>query len=123
MKGETVVVNGDNWMIVDVAPAAPLAEMVAGILEEEGIVTLVRGAEMLGDVFSHLGAVSAAASYVLVPEADGERALALIAETVTDYEGEELDELIEKMQKGELEPGFWAEGDPAEEGEPGGSGG
>lgn len=103
MKGETLVLNGDNWTIVDVAPAMPLAEMVAAILEEEGFVVVVRGAEMLSDVFSHLGSTSAATSYVLVPEHDAERALKLIDETVTDYEGDELDELLERMAAGELE--------------------
>lgn len=103
MKGETIVMNGDNWTIVDVAPAMPLAEMVATILEDEGFVVAVRGAEMLGDVFSHLGSTSATAAYVLVPEADGERALKLIDETVTDFEGEELEQLLAKMESGELE--------------------
>lgn len=107
MKGESLVMNGDNWTIVDVAPAMPLAEMVAAILEDEGFVVAVRGAEMLGDVFSHLGSVSASTTYVLVPENDAERAMKLIEETVTDYEGEELDELLEKMERGELEPGEW----------------
>src|SRR5690554_4083809 len=99
MKGEIVVINGDNWAIVDIAPAMPLADMVAGLLEEEGFVVMVRGAEMLADVFSHLGSTSAATSYVLVPEQDAERALALIEETVTDYEGEELEELLARMER------------------------
>lgn len=107
MKGESLVMNGDNWTVVDVAPAMPLAEMVAAILEEEDFVVAVRGAEMLGDVFSHLGSVSAATTYVLVPEKDADRAMKLIEETVTDYEGEELEELLQKMERGELEPGEW----------------
>ncbi|MBW7916356.1 MAG: DUF2007 domain-containing protein [Trueperaceae bacterium] len=102
MKGDSVTINGDPWTVVDVAPAAPLAEMVAGILEDEGIVSLVRGADALGDVFSHLGSTSAQTCYVLVPEADAERAERLIAETVTDYEGEELEELLAAMARGEL---------------------
>jgi len=89
----------------------PLAEMVAGILEDEGFVVAVRGAEMLADVFSHLGSVTASTTYVLVPENDAQRALKLIEETVTDFEGEELDELLAKMERGELEPGEW---DPAD---------
>jgi len=105
MKGESLVLNGDNWTVVDVAPAMPLAEMVATILEEEGFIVAVRGAELLGDVFSHLGSVSAATTYVLVPEEDAERAMELIAETVTDYEGEELEELLGKMERGELDVG------------------
>src|SRR5690606_15694137 len=71
MKGEKVLINGDLWMIVDVAPAMPLAEMVATILEDEGMITIVRGAENMADALSHLGLTSAQATYVLVPEADG----------------------------------------------------
>lgn len=102
MKGENLVINGDNWTIVDVAPAAPLAEMVAAILEDEGLIVMVRGADMLSDAFSHLGTTSALTSFVLVPEADGERALKIIAETVTDFEGDELDELLDRMASGEI---------------------
>lgn len=91
MKGTTVTLNGDPWTIVDVAPAAPLAEMVAALLEDEGFVAVVRGFDLLGDALTHLGVGSAGATVVLVPEADGEAALALIAETVTDYEGDDLD--------------------------------
>ena len=95
MKGETLLLNGDNWTIVDVAPAAELAEMVAVILEEEGFPVVVRGLD--GDVFTHMGASSLGTTYVLVPEKDAERALALIAETVTDYEGEDMDKVLEQM--------------------------
>ena len=102
MKGENLIINGDSWTIVDVAPAAPLAEMVAAILEDEGLVVMVRGADMLSDAFSHLGTTSALTSFVLVPEAEGERALKIIAETVTDFEGDELDELLERMEAGEI---------------------
>ena len=87
MKGETILVNGDNWMVVDVAPAAELAEMVAVILEEEGFVVMTKGPDMISDIFTHMGTHSLGTTYVIVPEKDGERALALIAETVTDYEG------------------------------------
>ncbi len=95
MKGETLLLNGDNWTIVDVAPAAELAEMVAVILEEEGFPVIVRGLD--GDVFTHMGASGLGTTYVLVPEKDAERALALIAETVTDYEGEDMDKILEQM--------------------------
>lgn len=115
MKGESLVMNGDTWTVVDVAPAMPLAEMVAAILEDEGFVAVVRGAELLSDVFSHLGSITASTTYVLVPEKDAERALKLIAETVTDYEGEELEELLAKMERGELEPGEWDDEDLDEE--------
>ena len=91
MKGTTVTLNGDPWTVVDVAPAAPLAEMVAALLEDEGYVAVVRGFDVLGDALTHLGVGSAGTTVVLVPEADGEAALALIAETVTDYEGDDLD--------------------------------
>ena len=95
MKGETLLLNGDHWTIVDVAPAAELAEMVAAILEEEGFPVIVRGVD--GDVFSHMGTSSLGTTYVLVPEKDTERALVLISETVTDYEGDELDKVLEQM--------------------------
>lgn len=100
MKGETRRINGDSWTVVDLAPAAPLAEMVAAILEEEGFVVMTRGIDQVDDAFSHLGAVSAGATAVLVPEADAERALALIAETVTDYQGEDLDAILAELGNG-----------------------
>jgi 3-dehydroquinate synthase class II len=100
MKGETRLINGDPWTIVDLAPAAPLAEMVASILEEEGFVVMTRGIDVVDDAFSHLGAVSAGATAVLVPEADAERALELIAETVTDYQGEDLDAVLAELGDG-----------------------
>ena len=90
LKGAVVTLNGDRWTVVDVAPAQPLAEMVAALLEEEGMVAVVRGADPMDDVTSHLGAPGVGTTVVLVPEADAERALALIADTVTDFEGEEL---------------------------------
>ncbi len=91
MKGTTVTLNGDPWTVVDVAPAAPLAEMVAALLEDEGFVAVTRGIRALGDALSHLGIGSAGMTVVLVPADDAERALALIAETVTDFEGDDLD--------------------------------
>ncbi len=102
MKGETVIVNGDPWTIVDVAPAPPLAEMVAAILEEAGMIAMVRGLDLASDAFSHLGSTNLTTTYVLVPEAQGAEALRLIEETVTDFEGEELDELLTRMAAGEL---------------------
>jgi len=101
MKGETILVNGDSWMIVDVAPAAELAEMVAVILEDEGFVVMTKGPDMISDIFTHMGTHSLGTTYVIVPEKDGERALELIAETVTDYEGEELETLLEEMALGD----------------------
>lgn len=94
MKGETVRLSGDLWTVVDVAPAEPLAEMVATILEEEGFTVVVRVAAGMGDVLTHLGGVSSETTLVLVPETQAEPALALIAETVTDYEGEELEAFL-----------------------------
>ena len=113
MKGETLIVNGDPWTIVDAAPAAPLAEMVAAILEDAGFVVMVRGQGVLDDAFSHLGSTSIMTTYVLVPKKDAEAAAALIAETVTDYEGDELDELLERMASGEAPPEF-ADADDAD---------
>jgi hypothetical protein len=83
LKDKMMTINGDKWKIVDVAPAEPLAEMVAVMLEQEGFPVLVRGT----DVFSHLGASEMAATYVLVPEKDAERALELIASIVGKGEG------------------------------------
>ena len=97
MKGETLRVNGDLWTIVDVAPAGPLAEMVAALLEDEGFVAITRGHDVINDVFSHLGAATVGTTFVLVPERDAARALRLIEDTVTDYEGEELAALLEEM--------------------------
>jgi hypothetical protein len=91
MKGKTILFNGDPWTIVDVAPAEPLAEMVAALLEDEGYVAVVRGIALLGDTLAHLGVGAAGASVVLVPELDAEAALALIEETVTDYHGDDLE--------------------------------
>ena len=97
MKGTTVVLNGDPWTVVDVAPAEPLAEMVAALLEEEGFVAVVRGIALLGDTLAHLGVGATGVTAVLVPERDAEAALALIAETVTDYEGEDLEEALARL--------------------------
>lgn len=94
MKGQTVLLNGDPWTVVDLAPAAALAEMVAALLEEEGFVTQTRGAEAFSDVLTHLGTGTVGATVVLVPAAQAEAALALVAETVTDYEGAELEEVL-----------------------------
>ncbi len=94
MKGETVRLNGDVWTVVDVAPAEPLAEMVATILEEENFTVVVRVAAGMGDVLTHLGVVSSETTLVLVPETQAEAALALIEETVTDYEGDELEAFL-----------------------------
>lgn len=106
MKGETVVVNGDNWTVVDEAPAAPLAEMVAALLEEEGFVVMIRGLDLQSDAISHLGTISLTTTYVLVPADQADAATALIAETVTDFEGPDLDELMDKMAAGELVSDF-----------------
>lgn len=103
MKGETMVINGDRWTVVDVAPAAPLAEMVAALLEDEGFVVMVRGLDLHSDTISHLGTSSVMTTYVLVPETQAEAATELIAETVTDYEGPELEVLMEQMARGEVE--------------------
>lgn len=111
LRGAVITLNGDRWTVVDVAPAEPLAEMVAAILEEEGIVSVVRGADPLDDVYSHLGGSRVGTTLVLVPEADAERALTLIAETVTDYQGDELDELL----AGGMGPDVWGEGDDEED--------
>jgi hypothetical protein len=95
LKGSVMLINGDKWTVVDVAPAAPLAEMVAVMLEQEGFPVIVRGT----DVFSHLGASEMGATYVLVPEKDAARASQLIAETVTDYEGEETEKMLDETAK------------------------
>jgi hypothetical protein len=97
-KGAKVALQGDVWTVVDVAPAEPLSEMVAALLEEEGFVTIVRAAASLGDALSHLGVAPTTTSVVLVPEASAEAALQLIAETVTDFEGDELDDVLAMLE-------------------------
>lgn len=97
VKGQTMTINGDTWTIVDVAPAHELAEMVAVILEEEGFAVHTRGAAGMSDVLTHMGTQSVGEAFVLVPEADAEAALQLIADTVTDYEGEDIDGLLEEL--------------------------
>jgi hypothetical protein len=97
VKGDSVRINGDLWTIVDVAPASQLADMVAALLEDEGFVTLTRGADGTSDILTHLGAQAIGTAYVLVPAEQAERALALIAETVTDYQGGDLDALIDEL--------------------------
>ena len=99
MKGENRTINGDIWTIVDVAPAEPLAEMVAALLEDAGFVTLVRGGDGGQDVFAHLGTPGIGVSVVLVPQEQATAALQLISETVTDYQGEALEEAL---RSGEL---------------------
>lgn len=115
MIRQTVILNGDRWTIVDVAPAEALAEMVASLLEDEGMVVMVRGAELLSDVLSNLGTGSVGAAVVLVPEADAERALALIADTVTDFQGEELDEVMRALAAG-ADPDELLGGAPGDDG-------
>src|SRR5690606_39795348 len=88
--------------------------ILAAILEDAGFVVMVRGQGVLDDAFSHLGSTSIMTTYVLVPEKDAEAAAALIAETVTDYEGDELDELLERMATGEVPPDF-ADADDADD--------
>lgn len=97
MKGDVLLINGSNWMVVDVAPAPELAEMVAVILDEEGFPVMVKGHDALTDALSSLGVASLGTTLVLVPESRGEAALKLIAETVTDYEGEDIDAVLEQL--------------------------
>ncbi len=104
MKGDTVRFNGDLWTVVDVAPAEPLAEMVAAILEEENFTVVVRGVNLLADVLGTLGSVSSETTLVLVPEGQGEAALNLIAETVTDFEGDELEAFLADFDTKTVDP-------------------
>ena len=96
-KGESIRYNGDMWMVVDVAPAHELAEMVAVMLEEEGYIVQLHGGGPLNDALSSLGANSFGYAYVLVPEAQGPDALAFISENVEDFEGEDAQVLLEQM--------------------------
>ena len=104
MKGDTVRFNGDLWTVVDVAPAEPLAEMVAAILEEENFTVVVTGIGLLADVLSTLGSVSSETTLVLVPEGQGKAALELIAETVTDFEGDELEAFLADFDTKTVDP-------------------
>jgi hypothetical protein len=112
MKGTKIRLSGDLWTVVDVAPAGPLAEMVAALLEEEGFVAQTRGLEALADALTHLGTHSAGTTVVLVPERDADAALALIAETVTDFEGEELDDVLARLAE---DPDYLGHGDDEDE--------
>ena len=116
LRGAIITLNGDRWTVVDVAPAEPLAEMVAAILEDEGIVAVVRGTDPVDDVYSHLGGARVGTTVVLVPEGDAERALNIIAETVTDYQGDELEALL--AQGVDLEATDAATDDGADEEDP-----
>ena len=121
MKGETHVINGERWTVVDVAPAAELAEMVAALLEDEGLVAITRGPGLVSDALTHLGTHAIGTSYVLVPEHEADRALQVIAETVTDYEGEDLDTLLVEIAASGLAPEEYLErmgdrNDPEESG-------
>ncbi|TVR92719.1 MAG: hypothetical protein EA416_06745 [Trueperaceae bacterium] len=97
MKGTEIILNGDRWTVVDVAPAMPLADMVAALLEDEGFVATVRVAAGVPDVLTHLGVTDSGTTVVLVPSVDAERALALIDETVTDYSGDDLDAALAEL--------------------------
>jgi Putative prokaryotic signal transducing protein len=92
LKNRVMTINGDQWTVVNIAPDALLAEMVAVMLENEGFPVIVRGT----DVFSHLGASEVGATYVLVPEKDAERALQLMAEMVTP-----VDDDVQELSEGE----------------------
>jgi len=97
---DTIRINGEIWSVVDIAPALELAEMVAVILEEEGFSVIVKSGEALSDPLSHLGIRSQlGTSYVLVRKDDTQKALELIAESVTDYEGEDLKKIMAEMAK------------------------
>lgn len=76
---------------------------------------MVRGADFLADVFSHLGAMSTQTTFVLVPADQAEGAMKLIAQTVTDYEGDDLDELMDLMESGELPEDFQGSADDEED--------
>ncbi len=103
MKGETLLIGGNRWTVVDAAPAEPLAKMVAEILKAEGIPTMVRGPNVVDEVLTTLGSYSLGPVYVLVPETEATRAGYILEETVTDYEGEELEKFLSEMT-GEEEP-------------------
>lgn len=107
MKGDTLLINGERWTVVDVAPAAPLADMVAALLREEGFLVRTRGPDGVGEVFKTLGATNIGTTLVLVPEREARGALRLVEETVTDYEGEELESLLTSMTDEEQKQ-FWA---------------
>lgn len=117
--GRVMTLNGDPWVVVDVAPAEPLAEMVANLLEEEGIVTTIRGDDSVGDVFTHLGAQRAGVALVLVPQGDAERALEIVRETVTDYQGEDLDALLAELKEEGVDPAEVGLPSDAEDDDPG----
>ena len=102
-KGDSLRINGDIWTIVDVSPAAELAEMVAVILEEEGLRPRVEGLGIGAGIIQALGANFIGTSYVLVPKHEAEEALKIIDECVTDYTGEDIDRLMDTMDESDHE--------------------
>ena len=80
MKGKTLKINGDKWIVVHVAPAPELAEMVAAFLEDQGFVVMTKGPDTISDALTCLGVYSVGVAYVLVPEGNADAADKLISE-------------------------------------------
>jgi hypothetical protein len=102
VRGETLVISGDRWTIVDVAPAVQLAEMVAVILEEEGLSALICTLEE-GETKAPTNTRQVEDNYVLVPEEDADKALEIIKDSVTDYRGDQLEELLQGLSPDDLD--------------------
>lgn len=102
-KGDSLRINGDIWTIVDVAPASELAEMVAVILEDEGLRPRVEGEGIGAGIIQALGANFIGTSFVLVPKHEAKEALKIIDECVTDYTGEDIDSLMDTMSEADHE--------------------
>ena len=114
-KGDSLRINGDIWTIVDVAPASELAEMVAVILEEEGLRPRVEGLGIGAGIIQALGANFIGTSFVLVPKHEAEEALKIIEECVTDYTGEDIDRLMDTMSEEDHEKANEAGSEPFNE--------
>ncbi len=98
MKGETLEFEGKLWTVVDIVPSVSLAEMAAVILEEEGISAIICTLEE--NEFSESNNENQfGTAYVLVPESESSRALELIQDSVTDYKGAQIEELLEGLSR------------------------
>ena len=107
--GDAVELDGAAWRIVDLAPAVALAEMAADVLADAEFDVVVFAIDPdSGRLAPPTDREGVGAAVVLVPDADTERALAHLEAEITDYTGDDLDELMALM-----------ESDGADEGEAG----
>lgn len=100
--GDAVELDGAPWRVVDLAPAYALAEMAAEVLAEAGHEVAVFAVDAeTGRLGPPTDREGVGAAVVLVPEAETEPALAHLEAEITDYSGDDLDELMALMQASE----------------------